>query len=210
MVTPHFILDMETMGTDTQKCVVLDCSYFVFDWDRFTSNNPYTFTSLLGLITRAKFDVSDQVTNLKYEIEPDTLNFWQQQEPKVRKKILPSDEDITVETFLNKLNTDLEKVNYWWSRSNSFDPPILWRLAKDHGVRFINTKLPHWKLRDTRTYIDAKTNFTIKQNGFCPIEDQDAWSANFEQHSSVHDVAADILRLQTIVRIENDLGWSVL
>lgn len=204
----HLILDFETLGTDTQKCAVIDCAYTVFDWKRFTLE-PYTFRELVETSTRNKFDVAHQAKELGYKIDPGTLKFWQDQDPKVRKKILPSDEDIKLGEFVDLMFDAAFNIKCWWSRSNSFDPPILWRIAKDHSsFDRLHGRLPHWKVRDTRTFIDAKTNFELKENGFCPVADADAWNNAFEQHNCVHDIAADILRLQTLVRIENDLGWS--
>ena len=55
-----------------------------------------------------------------------------------------------------------------------------------------------------RTYIDAKFNFET-QNGFCPVSDTSTWDRNFKKHDSSWDVLADVLRLQAIVRAENDL-----
>ena len=65
--------------------------------------------------------------------------------------------------------------------------------------------LPHWKVRDTRSFIDGKTNFSLKSNGFIPIKDEARWNNVFKQHSSRHDIVADVLRLQTLVRLDNNL-----
>lgn len=206
----HLILDYETMGTDTERCVVLDCAYVIFDWDRFTTE-PYTFRELVEITQRAKFDVNHQVKELKYVIDQDTLKFWQEQDPKVRRKILPDSSDIKVGDFLNGILDYIgqKSLKRWWTRSNSFDPPILWRLARDHDMfDRVHGNLPHWKVRDTRTFIDAKTNFDLNSTGFCPVEDSEEWNKTFEQHNSTHDIAADILRFQTLTRIENDLGIS--
>jgi hypothetical protein len=61
-----------------------------------------------------------------------------------------------------------------------------------------------WPVRDTRTWIDAKLNFP-KQNGFVPLSDEEYWNKTFVKHDSRYDIAADILRLQTIARLENDM-----
>jgi hypothetical protein len=44
-----------------------------------------------------------------------------------------------------------------------------------------------------------------KKNGFVPVSNIKKWEYNFNAHDSKHDIAADILRLQTIVRAEADL-----
>ena len=67
----------------------------------------------------------------------------------------------------------------------------------------LNEYLMFWRVRDTRTFIDAKFDFKTK-NGFVPVSDEAYWSEAFKEHDSIHDIAADILRLQAIHRAEND------
>ena len=57
---------------------------------------------------------------------------------------------------------------------------------------------------DSINYIDAKLDFKVKNN-IIPLADEEYWNKTFVAHNSSHDVAADILRLQTIYRLENDL-----
>lgn len=204
----HFLLDFETLGTDTNTCCIVDCSYVTFDWNRFTSENPYTFTELIDSIVRAKVSVEDQIKNYGFKVEQSTLDWWKQQDKKVLAKIKPSSEDILLETFMDDLleYLDKDKIFRWWSRSNTFDPMILSRIAKRlNRMDDLNKILPHWNVRDTRTYIDAKFSFKNKVNGFIPMKDGDKWNSMFEQHNSIHDVAADVLRLQTLTRFEHDL-----
>lgn len=201
----HFIFDMETLGTNTQKCVVLDCSWITFDWNRFTEN-PYTLVELISLANRAKLDVKSQV-DFGYKIEPDTLKWWGEQGPEARKKISPKADDIDINTFMERLISTLDNdIQYWWARSNTFDPMILERLARDHGYNEkLNNLLKFWNVRDTRTFIDSKTNFNRKLNSFVPIADAEHWDKTFVKHDSSCDIAADILRLQTLTRLDNGL-----
>lgn len=206
----HFILDYETLSQDATRCAAIDCSYVVFDWDRFTSrDDPYTFEELLSQTHKAKFDVTDQVKRHSFVIDKSTLDWWSTQGPAARNLLKPSLDDITIEKFFSNLTEYLERHNYikyWWSRSNTFDPVILWQQASKCGMsERIGKLLPHWKIRDTRTFIDAKTNFSMKSNGFCPLKNEDRWNEVFVQHSSRHDIVADVLRLQTLVRLEKDL-----
>lgn len=199
----HFIFDYETFGQNVFNCPVIDCSYFVFDWNRFLSENPYTFEELTSSIRRDKIDVEDQVKRLGRVIEKSSMEFWAAQDIKVRKKIMPRHDDITVEEHIQNMANYLsffKKIDYWWSRSNTFDPLLMWRDSK--GA--LDEILKFWRVRDIRTYIDSKFNFTT-HNGFCPYDDEDEWKKIFEEHNSIHDVAADILRIQKIVRAENDL-----
>jgi hypothetical protein len=205
----HFILDYETMGQDPTTCAAVDCSYVCFDWDRFTSDEPYTFNGLLNMTQRAKFSVQDQVKRHGFQIDQSTVEWWSQQDPEVRKLIRPANDDISIEIFLADLQVYLERhpyLKFWWSRSNTFDPIILWHMTAKAKVKpvFANL-LPHYKVRDTRSFIDGHTNMTLKSTGFVPMKDEKRWESLFKQHSSRHDIVADILRLQTLVRLGNNL-----
>lgn len=206
----HFIMDSETLGQNTFTCPVLDFSYVVFDWDRFTSD-PYTIDELVETIRRDKLDVSYQTKDLGYVVEKSTIEWWGQQAPEVRAKIKPDPNlDVTVPVFLDNLFNYLDgcSIKYWWSRSNTFDPVILARLARDQGrTDEMDRHLKFWAVRDTRTFIDAKLSFPARsKNSFTPIDSEETWNEKFKQHSSVHDVMADVLRLQTLTRLENDLS----
>ena len=68
----------------------------------------------------------------------------------------------------------------------------------------MNEYLPFWKIRDIRTFIDTKLNYP-KKNGFIPIQDEQLWSKSFVEHNSSWDVLADVLRMQAILRAEEEL-----
>lgn len=201
------MMDFETMGKDSMTCAAVDCAVMVFDNERFLSNNPYTLNDI-DLVVKLKLSVADQVKNYGCVVEEDTLKFWQQQSKEVRAHVKPTENDLTVKEFVDKFYQLLynNRVNYWWSRSNTFDPIILERLFK-----YVDRKkdkdnvLKFWQVRDTRTYIDAKFDFSLKQNGFVPIADEKLWEQKFKLHDSAWDVLADVLRLQAIARAENDL-----
>lgn len=207
MNTKHLILDFETMGTNVYDCAVIDCSYFVFDIDKMKSNDPYTTKSIVDM-RKTKLSVKQQVKDYGWKVYADTLKFWESQPPEVTKKILPTATDKTVEEFTEEFHrylADSGRISHWWSRSNSFDPPILWRLFESQSKsKHLHEYLPHWKVRDTRTYIDAKLDFP-KINSFVPVSDDEFWNKVFQAHDSSWDILADILRIQAIVRVENDL-----
>jgi len=199
------IFDFETMGTNTQDCAVLDCSLYVFDDELFLSK-PYTLQTIHDIKT-LKPSVKDQVDNYKYKVYSDTVAFWSEQSKEVRDRIKPRTTDLTLEQFVDEFISYIRphKISYWWSRANSFDPIILWRLAEAVGrLEEMHKILPHWKLRDTRTFIDAKLRFP-KKNSFTPISNEAVWNSEFKLHNSSWDILADILRFQAIARIENDL-----
>jgi hypothetical protein len=79
------------------------------------------------------------------------------------------------------------------------------RLFRSQGkLAHFEDRLNHWRVRDTRTWIDAKLNFP-KDNGFVPVDDLEKWNKVFRKHDSLWDVWADVMRLQAIARAEADL-----
>lgn len=202
----HFIIDFETMGKDATKCAIVDCSVMVFNTDRFLSN-PYTLDSIKET-RKFKLSVADQVKNYGWEIDKSTLQFWEEQDPEVRANVSPKKSDLTVKEFIKSFHEFLiesPKIDFWWSRSNTFDPIILARVFEAEGkLLHMEEYLKYWRVRDTRTYIDAKLNFP-KQNGFTPMTDETTWNAKFKKHDSAWDILADVLRMQQIHRAENDL-----
>jgi hypothetical protein len=207
-MTKHWIVDFETLGQKTRTCPVISCAYYTFDWDRFLSKNPYTFQELISEIVVDKLEVSSQIDELGYVVEKSTVEFWANQPKDVRAQAIPSPRDIHVKQFIENVIQYLDgaKIYRWWSRSNTFDPIILTRIAEDLGLADkIDRLIPYYKVRDTRTYVDAKFDFQIKKNAFIPHPDEAYWASIFKEHDPAHDVAADVLRLQRIVRVENGL-----
>jgi len=202
-----FILDFETIGQISYKAPAIDCSYMVFSWDRFLEE-PYTFQELVGMATKQKLSLKDQIKNYDFSYKEEDLNWWMMQSLEIKQSIKPLESDLTVDQFMERVIGFLRNqpsIDYWWSRANGFDPVILHHLSLVVGKdRLLNEYLPHWKVRDTRTYIDAKFNFTT-QNGFCPVANSNQWEKVFKAHDSSHDIAADVLRLQAIHRAENDM-----
>jgi len=201
------IIDFETFSTDTTKGAVIDCSILFFEWDRFLSDKPYTMREVANA-KRFKLSVKDQVSNYGWKVDKSTLAFWEKQSTTVRKNIAPKPDDLTVEEFTNQFLSALSKegkIDYWWTRGNTFDPPILQRIFQSQDRRLhLDEYLKFWRVRDTRTYIDAKLDFP-KVNGFVPLQDENKWNKFFQEHDSAWDVTADLLRLQAIARAENDL-----
>lgn len=202
-----FILDFETIGQCARKAPGIECSYTTFTWERFL-DEPYSFQELLGIIQKAKLDLQDQMKNYDFEYQKSDLDWWLQQAPEVRRLLKPKPDDLKLPQFIEQMIGYLrtqEKIDYWWSRSNGFDPVILDHMSMVVGKdKFLNEYIPYWRIRDTRTFIDAKFNFTTK-NGFVPVADAEQWEKVFSAHDSRHDVAADILRIQAIHRAENDM-----
>lgn len=202
----HLILDFETMGQDPTNCAVIDCALFVLDTEKALSDNPYTIYDLQN-IHRLKLDVQDQIKEYGFIIEKKTIEFWKNLDESIRKRIQRSEKDLSVEEFVNSFVDILisnGKIDYWWSRSNTFDPIILRRLFVNADKEaHLNEHLKFWRVRDLRTFYDAKLDFP-KKNGFCPVSNEEKWNKIFQEHNSSWDVLADVLRFQAVLRAESD------
>lgn len=196
-------LDFETFGKDASDCAVVNLSCMVIDTERFI-NKPYGLNDISQVKT-FKLSAKDQVSQYGYKVYNDTLDFWESQPDDVKSQIKPKKSDLTVEAFCSEFIQYLQenpKIDYWWSRSNTFDPTILYRLFKStNKSNHLNEYLKFWKVRDVRTYIDGKLDFPDK-NGFVPIDDEELWKKTFKEHDSSWDVLADILRIQMIAQYE--------
>ena len=203
----HILLDFETFGQEVFDCAIIDCSVITVDTEVMISDNPYGLHSIEN-VERFKLNVKEQVDKYGWVIYKDSLDFWSQQSVEAKRRISPSKEDISIKEFVLQFTEHLikiGKVDYWWSRSNTFDPLLLWRLYNSQQqYHTLNSHLPFWRIRDTRTFIDAKFDFP-KKNGFIPIKDVSGWEKNFIEHDSSWDVLADALRMQAIIRAEKDL-----
>lgn len=202
-----FIFDLETIGANVHVCPVVDMSYATFEWDRFSSN-PYTFEELItDTVKTVKLSVKDQMNNYNCSFKRGDVEWWEKLPSHAKNKLKPTENDLTVTEFCDNILVYLRqqnKLDYWWSRGNTFDPIILWRLMDTEQTALLNEYLKFYKVRDIRTHIDAKFDYTTR-SGFIPVADEDYWNKTFVAHDSIHDVAADILRLQAIYRAENDL-----
>jgi hypothetical protein len=203
----HLIVDFETMGQNVFDCAIIDCSVIIVDTEKMISDNPYKLNDI-SLVKKFKLSIKDQVDNYKWIVYKDTIDFWLSQPDHIKKNIKPLSSDLLVKDFVEQFLLYLinnGKVQYWWSRSNTFDPLLLWRLFNSQNrYTQMNEYLPYWRIRDIRTFIDAKLDFP-KKNGFVPIIDQEKWERVFIEHDSTWDVFADALRMQAILRAEKDL-----
>lgn len=196
----NLIFDFETLGVDTRSCPVLSMVAYVFDDEKI---DEYTPERVLDECVTFKFDVEHQKTEYSYKPEKSVVEFWLQQDRELLKSFLPSKDDLTINSFFDKFIQYLDDngpINYWWSRSNTFDPPILIRMAIDSGnYERMATRLKYYTVRDIRTFIDALTGFSIR-NDFVPDKfSSDYWNSVFKKHDPRCDVMADVMRIQTLI-----------
>lgn len=201
------ILDFETLSQNSRKCVSFECSAFIFDRKKMISDAPYTMKDVMKT-KYFKLDTMEQIEKFGFEIEDSTLDFWSKQDKTVRARMKPQKGDLSANAFTEELVNYVKNegpVTYWWSRSNTFDPIILERLFEAAGKKEVFAKyFKYWAVRDTRTFIDAAMDFE-GDNGFVPVQDSQYWEKNFVKHDSQWDIIADVLRLQAIIRSNNDL-----
>lgn len=202
----HFMFDFETLSTDRDRGIVVDCSYMTFDVDRFLSD-PYGIKDI-NLIQKAKLKIYEQKSVYGWSALKSTLEFWSSQSAETKANLKPSKNDVSVEQFIRDMFDYIRsngKISYWWSRSNTFDPIILDRIVAAVGLQDeYQELLPWWAVRDIRTFIDATLDFPKSQK-FCPIENENKWKKHFVAHDSRWDVLAEILKMQAIIRSKNNL-----
>jgi hypothetical protein len=208
-----FIFDLETIGANVHVCPVVDMSYATFEWDRF-GHDPYTFEELItDTVKTVKLSVNDQMANYNCSFKRGDVEWWEKLPLHAKNKLKPTENDLTVVDFCDTIISYLRKevnIDYWWSRGNTFDPIVLWRHMEATGqAMLLDQYLKFYKVRDVRTHIDAKFNYTTR-NGFIPVANEELWNTTFVAHDSSHDVAADIMRLQAIHRAENDLEQTTI
>ena len=189
----NLILDFETLSVDVTKCISINCACLVFDTDRF-STKPYSFDELYGMTKIYKFDVKEQKA-LGWISDKNTIEFWMKQSEAAKQQLLPSKNDIDIDHFIDEI-TKISKdhnIKKWWSRGNNFDPVILKRMFDTKGLNLSDT-LYHGNVRDIRTALDALTGFDNSfRDDFLP---DTVDKALFVKHNSIHDICADVLRLQ--------------
>ena len=138
--TPHMMLDLETMGT-TPGSAIVSIGAVMFD--------PYG--GWLGSTFYCRVDLQSCVdAGLKIDVK--TIYWWLQQSEEVRAEAVGA-YAFTLRAALNSLRVFMikEKVSYFWSQGNNFDPPIL-----EAAYAAIGEK-PPWeynRVRDTRTVYD--------------------------------------------------------
>lgn len=199
----NLIYDYETLGTDPSTCAVCSLAMLKYDEDRFLSIEPYTFQELVNSAYDVKFDIIDQVKNYGRIIEKSTLEWWQEQPKELRNRVLePSDKDISIselfDVFVKFIGYD--KIDLSYTRGNTFDPVITFHLLKitNPSVKSkLHDQLHHWStVRDVRTFIATMAYGVELSTTFIP----DGLESEFEAHNPIHDIAMDVMRMQSLVR----------
>lgn len=189
------IFDFETLSQHPQNGVVVSMAMLNFSTRRFTTlDKPYTYEELLSLCHYIKFDVKDQVKSWSRKIEKDTVEWWSKQSKEAQDAIKPLSTDRSIADlygfFVVNRATNMTKV---YTRRNTFDPIFMSSLMKTTG-----NPEPYdwWAVRDTISYIEGLSHGIDLKDNFIP----EGLEEKFVAHDPRHDIAMDVMRIQTLVR----------
>jgi len=186
------IFDFETLSRDTTNGVVVSMTMLNFSEARFTTQ-PYTFPELVRATKTIKFNVQEQVKKYNRKIEKETLDWWGEQIPPVKKQINPTPSDVSItklyDFFILNKPFSIEKI---YTRGNTFDPIFV-----ESIIRQTEHMMPYdwWEVRDTRSLIEGLSWGTDLKNTFIPPKCE-----GFVKHDPTHDISIDVMRMQTLVQ----------
>ena len=135
----HLMVDLETMAV-TPKAVVLTLGAVHF--------NPYGNGYSDKLYIR--FDLDDQ-DKLGREIDPNTLDWWAQQDKTVMEEAFSPEDRVPLASAIDQFHKFAWGCDAFWAHGSLFDIAILEDL-----YRQLERTPPwqYWQIRDTRTIFD--------------------------------------------------------
>lgn len=187
------LIDFESLAT-TPNCTVVNLAIIPFRDDQF--EQLPTFEGLVNSGKLIKFKLKGQGRHTS----PETVKWWKALPPEARIQIVPTDQDVDLNTGLKQLYEFCEsvKVDHYkshnWCRGGSFDHAILNDLLRGyHGTEDIVPLHPIFftRERDVRTAIEQ--NLNIRNAAECPLPL--GMLPGFIHHNPLHDCAKDILML---------------
>lgn len=190
------IYDFETLGQNPEKSVVISFAFMEFSIPRLSSDVPYTYEELLAAAHVIKFDVMDQINNYGRTISKSTLKWWTDEvSERAREQLKPSSKDVSISQLYGIIDesVNLKSIDVVYTRGNTFDPIFLQFIMSQTG----NQEPFHWrKIRDTRSMIEGMSFGLNVVNDFMPSEIAD----KFVKHDPIHDIAADVMRIQCLAQ----------
>lgn len=185
-----FMFDIETLGVES-TCVVLSAAIIHVE-DGRTDARKYKYQELLDDALFVKFDVAEQIKQLKRTIDKGTMDWWSKQHDYVKKvSLTPSADDVTVVEGIGAINSYIAAHGgahqLFWARG-SLDQMGIDSLCKSAGLDLI-TRFNNW--RDVRTAVDLMCS--TAKDGYCQIPDFD--KNDVIKHHPTHDCAYDIMMM---------------
>ena len=166
----HLMVDMETMAV-SPNAVVLSLGAVHF--------NPYG--NGYGDKIYFRIDLDDQ-DKLGREIDPNTIEWWSKQDPKVMEEAFSPDNRIPLVEAMDRFHKFAWGCDAFWSHGAPFDLVIIEDLCRQ-----LERPMPwnFWQLRDTRTIFDL---------GFDPEMPQD------KKHDALQDAIRQAIGVQNVFR----------
>ena len=135
------MLDIETLARSADS-VVLTIGAVRFD--RYGKQVDQTGIHLYLSI--------DEQKSAGRAVDPETVAWWDKQNPDVRDDVMRSWNRMPVKAALEQLARYVEDANKIWSQGPLFDIKILENLYEQHGMK---APWRFYKIRDSRTLFDA-------------------------------------------------------
>lgn len=201
----NFMIDIETIGDDSYAGI-LSIGIVPFNLDGSDSN--VTIEELRERSYYRKFDIVDQLKNLKVSKKTDTINWWKEQDEDVKKRsILPSEEDV-------KIGDEWFKMKEWiYSQCNKYEV-MFWQRGcfEQHILQGMNDLLGNTvydridngffsRWMEVRTALrllhgnDYCKNFNKKGTLIVDYPDWENKCKQFKKHDPVSDAMIDVIYL---------------
>ena len=135
----HLMVDLETMAV-SPSAVVLSLGAVQFN----PYGNGYSETLYM------RIDIDDQ-DKLNREIDPNTLDWWAKQDPKVMEEAFNPNDRVPLIEAVDRFHKFAWGCDAFWAHGSVFDITILENLYKQ-----VEKPVPwqYWQIRDTRTLFD--------------------------------------------------------
>ena len=192
----NIIIDFETIGiaaNGNSDQAVVSLAAITFDSDiTLDKLKKVPYLKVVDSTFYVKFALNTQRKGERFErtFDPNTLAWWKDQPPEVKKEIIPSSEDEQLNVGVQKFKKYLSdngcnpKYSKIYSVGQHFDIPIMQSIFHMTGVDFNDTVAKYWNIRDVRTVLDE--NVGMSNNQFkLPKDIEDS----FVKHNAKHDVA---------------------
>ncbi len=171
------MIDLETLAT-TPDAVILQIAAVKFDpFDDYLTRG-------VGLADLQTLDIMVDVDSQPdRNVNPETLDWWAQQDPQVQERIFSPDNRVAFKDALMTLHRFVwNSSGRIWCQGTSFDISIL-----EHAYRAIDHPYPwrYWQARDGRTLLDL-----VAVN--LPVATHDAVADCYRQATGVQQALATL------------------
>lgn len=198
-IQTQLIYDLETLGT-TDGAVVLSFAAIVYHLVNDANKSIYQLIRNNSI--EFKLDAKDQITRFKRTVDKSTLQWWSEQSASAQRVLKPTPEDLSLETFFQKLSEWCDEHDFVTAKSiawqrGTIDCHWMDSLAHDIGLPKEERPIAWWRARDIRTAVDV-LGYSSKFNG-TPDNFYSKLKTEFPEkvdHDALHDCGAQVLQLR--------------